>query len=565
MTTRLIGVIGPGIVGMPMAALLARAELRRGADGGRVLVVQRASATSGWKVDAINAGRSPIGGVEPQLQEIVAEGVAGGRLGASHRVDDLADAYAVLVCVQTDKRGIGPDYDPLYEALDALALAFKRRRAGTPPPLVIIESTLAPSSMTTIVRERFASHGLVEGRDVRLGNSPNRVMPGRLVERVATSDKLVAALAADTAAEIAMLYRGIVTAGTVHVTNSLTAEIVKTLENAYRDVRIAFSAEVVRWCDARDVDFFALRDRVNAELHLEDAASKDPSVVPSGGLLVPTVGVGGHCLPKDGILLWWRRLEANDPAAARSLILESRHINDESPAATLALAERHLGPARGRRIAVLGAAYRFDSEDTRNSPSLSFVEVALAAGAKVRLHDPYVQPHDQNLVRRGLAPHFTNDLAAALADAEWIVIATGHQAYANDVPALLAKAPQAKGVVDASNLWRAAMLAGTGLGYCGIGRGTTPPDATLVRGVAAAFREVESAVSAEVDALAAYLSARYAPDAFSKADAREVRRLAATCVTGCSLPEPPASPLPPGDATVAPRLTRLAREAPDRR
>ena len=232
MSERLIGVIGPGIVGMPMAALLARAEMRRGSAGGRVLVVQRNSPTSGWKVPAINAGQSPIGGVEPALDAIVAEAVAAGRLAASHEIGDLASAYAVLVCVQTDKRELAPDYDPLFEALDALALAFMKRPAGLAPPIVIIESTLAPSSMTTLVRERFSARGLIEGQHVHLGNSPNRVMPGRLVERVVSSDKLVAGLSRTTADAIAALYGGIVTGGTLHVTNSLTAEIVKTLENA---------------------------------------------------------------------------------------------------------------------------------------------------------------------------------------------------------------------------------------------------------------------------------------------------------------------------------------------
>lgn len=548
---------------MPMAALLARSELRRGAQGGRVLVVQRNSPTSGWKVGAINAGRSPIGGVEPGLQEIVGETVAAGRLGASHDVNDLADAYAVLVCVQTDKRGFAPDYDPLYEALDALAAAFRRRRQDLAPPLVIIESTLAPSSMTTVVRQRFASHGLVEGRDVRLGNSPNRVMPGRLVERVETSDKLVAGLSRETAEAIAELYGGVVSSGRLHVTNSLTAEIVKTLENAYRDVRIAFSAEVVRWCDAEDVDFFALRDRVNAELGQEDGASSDASVVPSGGLLVPTVGVGGHCLPKDGILLWWRRLESGDPRAARSLILESRRINDESPAETIALAERHLGSVRGRSVAILGAAYRADSEDTRNSPSLALAELLLAAGARVRLHDPYVKPDDQNLVRRGLDSLFSNDLAASLDGADWVMLGTAHRVYADGAAEIFDAAPRLVGIVDACNVWRPNAATRADIAACGIGRGSRPPDAALIRDVGALFRSVERAVSVEVDELAAFLNTHYASDAFSRADSREVRRLAATCITGCALPDIHPVETPPS-LTTAPRLGGLANAMSER-
>ena len=179
-----IAVVGPGIVGMPMAALLAHARIREGGDTpAHVVVIQRNSPTSGWKVPAINEGRSPIGGVEPALDEVVRDAVAQGLLSASHDYAALADADVVLVSVQTDRRGNEPDYGPLFEALDGIAAALATRPAGN-IPLVIFESTLAPSSMTTVIREHFARHGLVEGRDVLLGNSPNRVMPGRLVERV---------------------------------------------------------------------------------------------------------------------------------------------------------------------------------------------------------------------------------------------------------------------------------------------------------------------------------------------------------------------------------------------
>ncbi|HWZ60700.1 MAG TPA: hypothetical protein VNW46_17080, partial [Gemmatimonadaceae bacterium] len=228
-----IAVIGPGIVGMPMAALLAHARIREGGEEpARVLVVQRGSRTSGWKVDAINAGTSPIGGIEPDLDRIVAESVREGLLSATTDYAQLRDADVILVCVQTDKDGFAPDYGPLFEALTRVAEELQHKPAGN-VPVIVFESTLAPSSMTTVVREHFARYGLVEGRDILLGNSPNRVMPGRLVERVAASDKLIGGLHPVTAELIKRLYARIVTGGTLYTTNSMTAEIVKTLENAY--------------------------------------------------------------------------------------------------------------------------------------------------------------------------------------------------------------------------------------------------------------------------------------------------------------------------------------------
>lgn len=530
-----IAVVGPGIVGMPMAALLAHARITEGTDRPAVVtVIQRNSPTSGWKVGAINSGRSPIGGVEPDLDRVVAETVAAGLLRASHDYSAAREADVILICTQTDKRGDGPDYGPLFEALDGIAAELAQKPAGN-VPLVIFESTLAPSSMATVVRELFQRHGLVEGKDVLLGNSPNRVMPGRLVERVAASDKIVAGLHPDTPELIARLYARIVTQGTLHRTNSMTAEVVKTLENAYRDVRIAYAAEVARFCDARGFDFYALRDQVNARLAQADAASSDPNAVPSGGLLIPTVGVGGHCLPKDGILLWWRAREAGRPTD-RSLILEARRINDASPAETLALAERAFGPLAGRSVALLGTAYRFNSEDTRNSPTLVLARLLLDRGARVTLHDPYVYPTDQNLRRAGLAELFTRDLEAAVAQADVLVLCTAHRVYLDQRAALLAAAKHATAVVDACNAWRPGDTGSRG--YAGIGRGTMPPPADLVTDVAEGFRAMERGVANEVQGLVEFLNGTYAKDGFNTVRFGEVQRIAGTCVTGCVIAEP---------------------------
>lgn len=551
-----IAVVGPGIVGMPMAALLAHARIREGTDQpARVVVVQRASRTSAWKVDAINAGRSPIGGVEPALDEIVADSVRAGVLSATHDYAELADADVILVCVQTDKNGFAPEYGPLMSALGDIAAALQHKPAGN-IPVIVFESTLAPSSMHTVVRPFFAAHGLEEGRDILLGNSPNRVMPGRLVERVAAADKLVAGLHPATPQLIKRLYARIVTGGELHPTNSLTAEIVKTLENAYRDVRIAFAADIARWCDAHDVDFFALRQQANERLRRVDTASSDARAVPVGALLVPTVGVGGHCLPKDGILLWWRALERGLDAS-RSLILESRHINDESPAETRRLAERRFGLVQGRKVALLGVAYRFDSEDTRNSPTLVLARELIEHGNDVTLHDPHVLERDQNLERTGTAARFTRDLDAALDGADLVFLCTAHAAYA-DLGTRLAAMHGLRGVVDGCNLLDPASLNGVADCYTGIGRGRAKPDAALVDFVVESFRVMERGVANELVALIEFLNAEYAPDEFNRTSLAEVQRLARTCTTGCDIADA-------GPVTTAPAYhgfeSRLARTA----
>lgn len=531
-----IAVVGPGIVGMPMAALLADARIREGSDEpAQVVVVQRNSATSGWKVDAINCGETVIGGVEPGLDDIAAKAVREGILSATSNYDDVADADMILVSVQTDKDGFGPDYGPLFGALEGLAGALTRRPTGN-IPVIVFESTLAPSSMTTVVRELFARHGLIEGKDILLGNSPNRVMPGRLVERVAASDKLVAGLHPLTPVLIKRIYSRIVTRGVLHQTNSMTAEVVKTLENAYRDVRIAFAAELVRRCDADDVDFFALRDCVNQRMQQADNASGCATAVPSGAVLVPSIGVGGHCLPKDGILLWWRRYESGADTS-QSLILKSRIINDEAPARSIELAERTFGNIDGKKIALLGTAYRFDSEDTRNSPTLSLARLLLDRQCDVTIHDPYVKPDDQNLKKFDLTNYFTNSLASALAEAELVFFCVGHAVYGAGIEEIVSLARNASGIFDGANLFRREQFASR-LQYCGIGRGSRQPSQELVEFAVESFYAMEQGVANELAELIEFLNVTYASDGFNRVDLDTVRELAGSCVTGCAIGTP---------------------------
>ena len=527
---REIGVVGPGVVGLPMAALLASAELWS-AEGvpTRVIVVQRPSPSSGWKVGAINAGRSPIGALEPAIDELVAQGAGSGRLRATTQYADIRDADLVLVCVQTERKGAAPDYTHLLEALRGVATALGQRTAGS-VPLVVIESTLAPTTMQTVVRPLFAQHGLEEGRDVLLAHSPCRVARGGIVDRLGAMDKLIGTLSPETGPRVAAVYSRIVTRGSLHCTNATTAEVVKTLENASRDVRLAYAAEVARYCDAQDIDYFAVRRQVNARL----AAASGQASAPCGGLLVPTVGVGGHSLPKDGPYLWWRALE-DGVVPAHSLVLEARRINDESPAQVLALVERFSGAVAGRSIALLGVAYRADSDDARNSPTLALAQQLVARGARVTLHDPHVSAVDPNLLRAGLGGVFHRDLADALATAEVVVVCVAHQQYLRGGKRWLPHAQLVRSVIDACNAYRASEIASTVVRYAGIGRGPRRPSGALIDAVAAGLQTVMRGLGNEAAMLVGQLNERFAHDAFSRVAIDEVHRLATCCVSRCDL------------------------------
>lgn len=528
-----IGLIGPGIVGMPMAAMLAHARIRIGTEKtARVVVVQRESVNSGWKVEAINNGKSVIGGIEPGLDMITRDAVSNGLLYATHDFNQLSDADVVLVSVQTDKKGFEPDYGPMFGALDNLAKALQKKPKNK-IPLVIIESTLAPTSMDTLIREHFNKYGLVEGKDILLGNSPNRVMPGRLVERVQASDKLAGGLNPETPKLIAHLYRNIVTKGTVFCTNSLTAEIVKTLENAYRDVRVAFSTEIVRYCDSNNIDFYEVRDKVNSLLSQPDNATTDPNAVPSGGILIPMLGVGGHCLPKDGILLWWRKIETGFDTS-NSLILNSRLINNGSPLHAFQQAEKAFGDMKDSKIALLGVAYRFNSEDTRNSPTLVLANYLREAGIRYIMHDPYVKKDDQNLLKFKQDPFFTRDLNEALKDAEYVFMCSAHKEYIERFDEIISSG-SVKGLMDGCNIYSASQFDGQKIGYAGIGRGSEKPDDEFIQFVFESFRAMEKGLANELMDLIDFYNTNYAFDEYNKVKFSEVQRLAKTCSTGCEI------------------------------
>ena len=539
-TVRRIAVVGPGFIGMPMAALLAYTRIRIGSEEpAHVVVVQRGPGSLGLAVEAINTGHSPIGGIEPGLDSIIRTVVADGLLSATDDLAVLRDADVIIVCVPSD---LAPDADPLYDALHAVSREVAQR-SNRSAPLVVVESTLAPAALQTDVLDVFRAAGLEDGRDIYLGYSPHRVMPGRLMERVSASDKLVAGLSAETTSRMAELYNQVVTRGTLHRTSPLTAEVTKTLENAYRDVRIALAAEVARYCDEHDIDFYKLREWLNGELLQRDIASFQPTAVPRGALLIPTLGVGGHALPRDGRLLRAQEVQLSE-SGDDSLILEARRINDESPLVVKALVERMLGGSVEKRtICLLGTAYKSNSDDTKNSPTFILARALQVAGAHVQLHDPYVRAACAGEPPALLAEESTTDLEKALAGAELAVVCVAHRDYVEGVGSILLAGRQMRVLVDAANAFQQRVFEDSGVVYAGIGRGTRHPPTDLCRIVYDAFRVVERGLSSEVSALIALLNSTCSTYGFARVRFEQVQHLAGTCPTGCAIADPgPAAP-----------------------
>jgi hypothetical protein len=268
-------------------------------------------------------------------------------------------------------------------------------------------------------------------------------------------------------------------------------------------------------------------------LSQSDKASSDPNAVPSGGLLIPMLGVGGHCLPKDGILLWWRNNQKGNDNS-KSLILESRLINDASPVYTFKQAEKSFGNLHDKKIALLGVAYRFNSEDTRNSPTLALANYLRENNVDYMMHDPYVKNDDQNLLRFNQQEHLTHDLNKALKYADYVFICSAHKEYIDHFNAI-ASQENVKGIMDASNIFNRKQFENNPEKYAGIGKGTEDPSEEFIKFVYDSFRAMEKGLGHELMGLINFYNENYAFDEYNKVKFGDVQRLAKTCSTGCEI------------------------------
>lgn len=367
--TARLAVIGLGYVGLPVAAMFADA-------GFDVLGVEIKSD----RVEKINAGLSPIEGEEPGLAELLSRVVKSGHLRATSDYRALVNRDVILIDVETpvDDQHT-PRYEALRAALKSLAPVLK------PGALVIVESTIAPGTMSGVVQPLLEQGS---GRRVNdgfyLGNCPERVMPGKLLANLRSLSRVVGGSSPEVAQTMTALYRHIVQADLDPV-DWITAELVKTVENAYRDVQIAFANEVALICEALGGDVWKVRELVNKS--------------PYRQMHLPGAGVGGHCIPKDPWLLAYGVQGKDVPLR---LVPAARQINDHMPLHMAALLEQTLArlnrSLQGARVLVLGFAYLENSDDTRNSPSEVLVAQLRAKGAEVVVHDPFVAEYQGDLL-----------------------------------------------------------------------------------------------------------------------------------------------------------------------
>ena len=389
-----LGLIGLGYVGLPLAVEMAH-------QGFRVTGID----IDGGKVESVNAGRSHILDVP---DESLAAAVTNGTIRATQSFAAVESLDTISICVPTPLRKTkDPDLSYIIAAVEAV------HNHLTPGKLIILESTTYPGTTREVVLPILEKSGLKAGRDFFLAYSPKRVDPGNKAFATRNFPKVIGGIT-PRCTELAMLLYQQFVECTVAVSSSESAEMVKLLENTFRGVNIALADEMARMCRKFGINVWEVIDAVNTEPF---------GFMPS---FYPGPGLGGHCMPVDSYYLSWKaRMNGFEPR----LIELAALINNGMSAFTInwiadALNENKKS-LNGSHILALGIAYKRDTNDTHESPSLDVVKGLQEKGAIVSYSDPHVP----FIKLEGKKMKSTSITPAVLNSMDCAVILTDHSAF----------------------------------------------------------------------------------------------------------------------------------------
>jgi len=391
-----VGVLGLGYVGLPLAREFATAGLK-------VLGFD----VDEKKVRTLNSGRSIIKHVpHSQVRKMVTDGL----FGATTNMARLKTVDAILVCVPTPlTENREPDMQFVIKSTETIAKYLR------PGQLIILESTTYPGTTSELMAPILERKGLKAGRDFHLAYSPEREDPGNEDFTTATIPKVVGGLTKKCSEMACKLY-GAAIVRTIPVSSLEAAEAAKILENVYRCVNIAMVNELKVVFDKMGIDVW----------EVIKAASTKPFGFKA---FYPGPGLGGHCIPIDPFYLTWKARQYGMPTRFIELAGE---INTGMPGyvvtKTMEALNEHRKSLKGSKVLVLGLAYKKDIDDLRESPSIELIELLREKGAKVDYNDPYIpkthkqRKHDLKMTSRKLS-------AKMLAGYDVVLISTDHSDY----------------------------------------------------------------------------------------------------------------------------------------
>lgn len=388
-----VGVIGLGYVGLPLAVEKAKAGYKTiGVD------IQKE------KVEMVNAGQNYIGDVvNADLTELVNMGM----FSATTDFSVVRDVDFVAICVPTplDKHQ-QPDISYVRSSSTEVAKYL------TKDTVVVLESTTYPGTTEELIKPILEQgSGLKCGRDFYLGFSPERVDPGNIRFKTKNTPKVVGGIGKDATETIAAMYRSVLEGDVMEVSSPAVAEMEKILENTYRNINIGLINEIAILCHKMDINVW----------EVVEAAKTKPFGFQA---FYPGPGLGGHCIPLDPYYLSWK---AREYGFHTSMIEAAAIINDRMPEycayriATILNKEKK--SINGSNIFVLGVAYKQDIDDSRESPAIRVISELERRGAVVEFYDPYVSTYcEHGQVKNGLC-----ELSAMkISSADIVVITTAH-------------------------------------------------------------------------------------------------------------------------------------------
>lgn len=395
--TAVVGVIGLGYVGLPLAVEKAKA-------GYKVIGFD----IQEQKVNMVNSGENYIGDiVSSDLTRLVKEGL----LVATSDYSFIKTVDCIAICVPTPlDKYFQPDVSYVVNSAKEISKYIHKDM------LVVLESTTYPGTTEEVVKPILESSGLKCGSDFYLAFSPERVDPGNKIYKTKNTPKVVGGFTPECSEVAAALYNNILENHIFVVSSPAVAEMEKILENTFRNVNIALANEMAIICDKMGINTWEV---------IEAAKTKPYGFMP----FYPGPGVGGHCIAVDPFYLTWK---AREYGYHTRLIETAGEINNFMPEFVLERSMKILnrfGKAlKGSKVLVLGAAYKQDIDDIRESPALEVINNLALNGADLMYNDPYIKIFEF----KGRQYESVELTEEALRSADLTIITTMHSVYDYD-------------------------------------------------------------------------------------------------------------------------------------
>lgn len=397
MEDKLVGIFGLGHIGLPTAAILANNNVN-------VIGADINSET----VENINKGVCSF--KEPGLDELVKNSVMNNKLKATNDLVEaakLSDIMIVIVPTPVNKKKEA-DLSYVISACESISQGLEKDN------LVIIESTVPPETGINIVKPILEKSGLRCGEDFLLAYSPERALPNNTIYEMTHNIRIVGGYNQKSADAAALLYSHITQGDIIKVKNMTSAEMVKLMENTYRDVNIALANEFALLCEKINVDAGEVIRSANYH--------------PRVNIHTPGPGVGGHCIPVDPYFL----IELGQKYDVKTPLLSSaRSINNNMPQHVLDILKENAELASNYSIGILGIAYKGNVDDIRETPSADLIKLLKEYDINILAHDPFVS--DEVIESFEVESACYEDVL----DCDCVILMTDHDLYKNLKPEML--------------------------------------------------------------------------------------------------------------------------------